>query len=87
MKHIMNITTCGEDLNRFADRQDLENFFRTYELDGLEVLQAGNDERQLIDPEHVIGVHLRYDAGWLDFWLGDEKRLMIEYGDPAEWKR
>ena len=87
MKHIMNITTCGEDLNRFADRQDLENFFRTYELDGLEVLQAGIDERQLIDPEHVIGIHLRYDAGWLDFWLGDEKRLMIEYGDPAEWKR
>ena len=62
MKHIMNITTCGEDLNRFADRQDLENFFRTYELDGLEVLQAGIDERQLIDPEHVIGVHLRQDT-------------------------
>ena len=41
MKHIMNITTCGEDLDRFADRQDLERFFRGYKLDGLEVLQAG----------------------------------------------
>ena len=87
MRHIMNITTSSEDLDRFQSRQDLEHFFREHKLDGLEVLQAGTDTRQLIDPEHAIGVHLRYDAGWMDFWLGDEKRLMIEYGDPAEWER
>ena len=83
----MNITTSGEDLNRFQSREDLNAFYRTYELDGMEVLQAGVDERNLIDPAHVIGVHLRYDAGWMDFWMGDEARLMVEYGDPAEWIR
>jgi len=85
MRHIMNITTSGEDLNRFQSREDLETFFRSYKLDGLEVLEAGTDTRGLISADKVMGVHLRYDAGWMDFWLGDEKRLMIEYGDPEEW--
>ena len=87
MRHIMNITTSGEDLNRFQSREDLNAFYRTYELDGMEVLQAGVDERSLIDSDQVIGVHLRYDSGWMDFWMGDEARLMVEYGDPAEWIR
>jgi len=39
MRHIMNITTSGEDLNRFQSREDLETFFRSYKLDGLEVLE------------------------------------------------
>ena len=87
MRHIMNITTSSEDLNRFRSREDLEAFFHAYGLDGLEVLQAGTDDRCIIPADKTIGVHLRYDAGWMDFWLQDEARLMTEYGDRAQWER
>jgi len=87
MRHIMNITTSSEDLNRFRSREDLEAFFHAYGLDGLEVLQAGTDDRGIIPADKTIGVHLRYDAGWMDFWLQDEARLMIEYGDRVQWER
>lgn len=87
MKQIMNITTCGEDLLRFQSRQDLETFYRDYRLDGLEVLEAGIDERGMITPENTIGVHLRYYAAWMDFWMGDEARLLTEFGSREEWLR
>ena len=87
MRHIMNITTCDEDLLRFADRQDLEQFYRSFRLDGLEVLEAGPDHRGLLTADHTIGVHLRYDSAWMDFRLGDRTRLLEEFGSEAEWVR
>lgn len=51
----MNITTCHEDLLRFRDRADLESFYLSYGLEGLE---AGEDARGILSPDHTIGVHL-----------------------------
>ena len=81
MKKIMNITTCAEDTGRYTDRADLRSFFRGYGLDGLEVMQAGILAPPVIAPADVIGVHLRYWPGWMDFWRQDVPRLELEYGD------
>ena len=81
MKKIMNITTCAEDTGRYTDRADLQSFFRGYGLDGLEVMQAGVFAPPVIGPADVIGVHLRYWPGWMDFWRQDVLRLELEYGD------
>lgn len=80
MKTIMNITTCTEDTSRYQSQADLKAFFRSFGLDGLEVMQAGPDECNIINPKDAIGVHLRYYPGWMDFWRGDVQRLMVEYG-------
>lgn len=84
MKTIMNFTTCAEDTGRYRDQAALKAFLQRFGLDGLEVLEAGPDHRNIIDPRDVIGVHLRYFPGWMDFWLGDEARLMEEYGTWAD---
>ena len=58
MKLIMNITTCEEDTLRYQNRTDLQAFFRSYGLDGLEVLEAGADTHGIIhaeDPDHYRG--------------------------------
>lgn len=81
MKTVMNFTTCYEDTNRYRDQADLKRYLKDFALDGLEVLEAGADTRQIIDPKDAVGVHLKYYPGWMDFWTGDEARLMIEYGD------
>ena len=38
MKFQMNLTTSYDDVIRFASAQDLQNFYRRYGLDGLEVM-------------------------------------------------
>lgn len=84
---IMNLTTCDEDLLRYSDRSDLKDFFGSFGLDGLEVLEAGVDARRLIDPADVRGVHLRYYSAWMDFWQGDEARLLAEFSSRENWER
>ena len=85
MKLTMNITTCSEDTDRYESRSDLQAFFHSFGLDGLEVLEAGPDNRELIDPKDTIGVHLRYYSGWMDFWTGNFPRLMEEYQTKENW--
>lgn len=82
MKLAMNISTCAEDTLRYKDRADLQRFFRGFGLDGLEVLEVGPDEYGLLHHDDVLGVHLRYWAGWMDFWTGNKKRLLEEYQTP-----
>lgn len=83
MKQLMNITTYQDDLDRYESREDLERFYRSFGLDGLEVMEGQPDRRGLLTPDNVIGAHLRYDSAWMDFWMGDLDRLTAEFGSPA----
>lgn len=87
MKTVMNITTCYEDTDRYRDVADLRAYYRGFGLDGLEVLEAGPDEKGLILPEDSVGVHLRYYAGWMDLWTGNQKRLLEEFQVPETWRQ
>lgn len=87
MKFVMNITNCEEDTLRYKSRQDLQAFFRGFGLDGLEVLEAGVDTRNIIHADDTVGVHLRYYSGWMDFWTGDKHRLLDEFQCPENWIR
>ncbi|MBP3588176.1 MAG: TIM barrel protein [Clostridia bacterium] len=86
MKTVMNITTCYEDTNRYRDLEDLRGFYEGFGLDGLEVLEAGSDEKGLILAEDTVGVHLRYFSGWMDLWCGNQKRLLEEFQAPENWR-
>ena len=86
MKLTMNITTCSEDTVRYQNRKDLQNFFFGHGLNGLEVMEVGPDEVGVIHPDDVLGVHLRYWSGWMDFWKSDETRLMEEYQTRENWE-
>lgn len=81
MKTVMNITTCAEDTGRYRDLEDLRQFYRSFGLDGLEVLEVGPDQDNLILPPDTVGVHLKYFSSWMDLWTGNEERLLAEYQD------
>lgn len=82
MKQLMNITTYEDDLGRYRDRADLEAFYCSFGLDGLEVMEGQPERRGLLTAENVVGAHLRYDSAWMDFWLGNLDRLTAEFGSP-----
>lgn len=81
MKTVMNITTCSEDTGRYQNPEDLRHFYRSFGLDGLEVLEVGPDEQGLILPADTVGVHLKYYSSWMDLWTGNVARLLAEYQD------
>ncbi len=87
MKRIMNFCTHYTDLERFESREDLRAYYRRFGLDGLELLEAGTDERGIVVPEDVIGVHLKYFPSWYCFWSGDERTIEEEFGSREEAER
>lgn len=88
MKRIMNICTHSTDLERYQSREDLRSYYRGFGLDGLEVLDCGaKDEKGLIAPEDVIGVHLKYFPCWYCLWAGDTKTVLEEFGSWEEVER
>lgn len=78
MKVMFNFTTSGDDLDRYDSVEalvaDLEGF------DGLELMVLEDDERGLVPKDRVVGVHLGYFVTWLDFWEGNERALVEEFG-------
>lgn len=82
MKTVMNITTCQEDTGRYQNSADLQAFYQSFGLDGLEVLEVGPDQRGVILPQDTIGVHLKYYSSWMDLWSNNQDRLLSEYQTP-----
>ena len=82
----INMTDTDMDLDRFSSREDLRSFYLDKGIDGLELMpcMASRLPRDL-QPEDVIGLHLRYYPCWVEFWRGNEQALLQEYGDRDTW--
>ena len=85
MKTLFNITTSEDDLQRFDSAKDLEDML-TY-FDGVELMYYGEDEKEIISIENVIGFHLHFFPFWLDFWEGNEERLLKEFDKRETWEQ
>lgn len=78
MKTQFNITTSFCDLDRFASREEFLALLEGF--DGVELMVCGEDERNLIRPENVVGLHMSSFYCWLDFWQGNIERCLQEFG-------
>lgn len=77
MKIQFNLTTSWDDMRRFQSRDDLLDLMRGF--DGVELMHFDEDERGVIPPERVIGLHMSYFPCWLDFWNGNEDAVRREF--------
>ena len=57
MKKLTNMTTHSFDLERFGNNAGLKGFLRRHSLDGLELMEIGEDEKQILQKEDVVGFH------------------------------
>lgn len=78
MKFTFNLTTSNEDLDRFPDRRSLLSLMEGF--DGVELMYFGEDERNIIPKERVLGLHMNCPYAWVDRWNSDEYWLAREYG-------
>ena len=78
MKIQFNMTTSFCDLGRFASREEFLALLEGF--DGVELMVCGEDARNLIRPEHVVGLHMSSFYCWLDFWQGNMDRCLQEFG-------
>lgn len=84
MKTLFNITTSEDDLQRFDSAKELEEMLIPF--DGVELMYYGEDEKKIIAKDNVIGLHMHFFPFWLDFWKGNEKRLLKEFDNRENWE-
>ena len=85
MKTLFNITTSEDDLQRFDSAKDLEEMLVSF--DGVELMYYGKDEKKIISKDKVVGFHMRFFPFWLDFWKGNEQRLLKEFDSRGNWEQ
>ncbi len=56
-------------------------------FDGVELLACGEDKHGIVPKERVFGLHMRSFPYWLDFWRGDKRALIREFGSLAVCER
>lgn len=77
-----NMTNAREDVERYADGDDLRLFLKSHGLDGVELMPMGGDtDLHGIPADAVRGIHLPIRADWYDFWRGNEAALLREFGN------
>lgn len=80
MKKMINITDCDEDIFRYKNEEDMQLFLEAYGCEGFEYLPLNSPESCRIPGRLVRGLHMRSFNCWLDFWKGNEEKLIREYG-------
>lgn len=79
--NLSNYTSDTEMIHKSPEC--LEAFLNYHHLDGLEMMFCAPWDRQIHRREWIQGVHLRFWPNWLDFWQGNEKALLHEFGSEA----
>ncbi len=74
MKSLLNITTSPYDLGRYANGEELHNFYVQKGLHGLEVMFLEDDPvmHAHLGECSIVGVHLRCSPAFLALWQEDE---------------
>ncbi len=85
MKRMVNMTTSCDDLDRFEKREDMLNLIEGF--DGVELMYFGEDEREIIPHERIIGYHMSYYPYWFDFWRGDTEAVLKEFDTKENYVR
>lgn len=86
MKFITNIIANKDCLGDYCNKEKLGSFLTECNLDGYEVICAG-DYPQEIDNSKVIGLHLPFYNAWMDLYKGNYDALDKEYGSRECWQQ
>ena len=78
MKKLTNMTTHSFDLERFGNNAGLKEFLRRHSLDGLELMEIGEDEKQILQKEDVVGFHWLHYPCWYCFWKKTLEGAFVE---------
>jgi len=87
MLQLVNMSNYSSDNNLINNSAEcLEAFLNHHHLDGIEMMFCGPLDENLYRRGLIHGVHLRFWPCWLDFWRGDQKQLLRQFGSEQHIK-
>ena len=87
MLELVNLSNYRSDNALIDSSADgLQMFLRQNHLDGVEMLLYEPWNEAMHPAGFIHGVHLRFWANWLDFWLGNQLELKTQFESQAALK-
>jgi len=87
MREMISFPVTHDTLSEFRDTSELESAVRSLGCDGLELIWGGEDPLREVPCPDCVGYHLIFYQDWLDFWRGDEKKLLKKFGTKDMYTR
>ncbi len=87
MLELLSFTNTSHDFGRFNGFSSLSRFLIAHGLTGLELMPYKSEDTGYLPASAVTGLHLGYFTTWVDFWRGDEKAVLSEFGTREEVER
>ena len=87
MREMISLSVTPETLNEYRDIYDIETEIHSLGCDGLELIWGGGDFLEKVPCPDCVGYHLIFYQDWLDFWRGDEKKLLAKFGSKDTYAR
>lgn len=81
MLQLVNLSNYTSDIELINNSPEcLQAFLNHHHMDGLEMMFYDTWDGSVYKKEWIQGVHLRFWPTWLDFWRGDNKELLKQFG-------
>lgn len=80
MEHLLYLPAYEGVLQEYDSPEDLIDFYTRLGCQGLEIIDCNDDPRSIVRPDAIVGLHLTFQACWLDFWRGDLDAVLAEFG-------
>lgn len=77
---MINLINYDSELERFADKEDLIQFYSKYGIDGIELQKVQELQDKYLHRDMIMGIHLPFFNTWVDFYKGDMDKVLKEYG-------
>ena len=81
----MNFPLFTGMFSRFSGRDELEAYYRSGGLNGLEVIHCDEPIDPMVENDMINGVHLFFHLFWMDFWKEDYKELNRIFDSREQW--
>lgn len=86
MYTLISMVSGNKSLMEYKDSEDLEQSYGQYGCNGVEIIRCGEDERNIIGKNTIIGFHVGFYSQWIDFWNGNEEALIREFGSAEVYE-
>ena len=86
MYKLLHMLKENHNLLEYESGEDFANSLQRYHCHGTEIIRYGEDDRQIISEDLMVGYHAAFYSDWMDFWLGDIEALDKRFGSREIWK-
>ena len=85
MKELVSMPVYAGWLDEYGGEAGLCEWLRSLGLDGIETVWGDMAYEDARAARFTVGYHLMFYADFLDFWRGDERRLLQKFGSRDEY--